>query len=76
MFCVGIMVIFVYDMNGETHLKNREMYKVTTIIDGSIEQFNAMEEVNDHIKSQIKWFNSPSENEKNNGYTVDDFIIE
>lgn len=35
-----------------------------------------MEEVNAHIESEIKWFNSPNENKNNSGYSKDDFLIE
>lgn len=36
---------------------------------------HTMEEFNEHIEREIKWFNSPKENENNNGYSKDDFII-
>ena len=51
------------------------MIQVTNTIDNSVENFNTMEEVNEHIEREIKWFNSPKENENNNGYSKDDFII-
>ena len=51
------------------------MIQVINTIDNSVENFNTMEGVNEHIEREIKWFNSPKENENNSGYSKDDFII-
>jgi hypothetical protein len=51
-------------------------YKVTTIATGEVDVCDSMEQVNDHIDSQIRWFNSPEENEAGRGYTKDDFKVE
>ena len=51
------------------------MILVKNTIDNSVENFNTMEEVNEYIEREIKWFKSPKENENNNGYSKDDFII-
>ena len=51
-------------------------FQVTNTINDSVETFNTMNGVNEHIASEIKWFNSLSENENNNGYDESDFIIE
>ena len=50
-------------------------YQVTNTIDNSIETFETLEQVNDHIQAEIKWFNSPKENENNNGYDQSDFNV-
>lgn len=50
-------------------------FEVITIMSSEKEVFDTLEEVNEHIANEITWWNSPSENEKNNGYTFDDFII-
>lgn len=52
------------------------MFTVTTTMTGEVSKFETMEEVNAHIASEIKWFNSPNENEKGNGYDESDFIVE
>lgn len=50
-------------------------FKVKNTIDNSIEFFQTMDEVNEYIQSEIKWFNSPGENERGDGYDESDFII-
>lgn len=52
------------------------MYKVINTINSDVQEFEKMELVKAHIASEIKWFNSPSENENNNGYDESDFIVE
>jgi hypothetical protein len=51
-------------------------YTVKNTINGEIETFNTMEDVNNHIKSEIAWFNSPGENDRGDGYNEDDFIVD
>lgn len=50
-------------------------FEVITTMTNEKELLNNMTEVNEHIKREIAWFNSPRENEKNSGYSKDDFII-
>ena len=51
------------------------MIKVTTTMTGEQHTFATMNEAKEHIQTEIRWFNSPRENEMNSGYTEDDFII-
>ena len=51
-------------------------FKVTTTMTEEVEFFNSMEEVKEHINTEIKWFNSPNENKNGNGYNEDDFIVD
>ena len=37
------------------------MIQVKNTIDNSVAGFNTMEEVNEYIEREIKWFNSPKE---------------
>ena len=50
--------------------------KVTNTINGEVSTFETKELANEFVKSEIHWFNSPGENERNDGYNADDFIIE
>ena len=50
--------------------------QVTNTIDNTKETFDNLELANEHIKREIKWFNSPNENKNNNGYDESDFIID
>lgn len=52
------------------------MITVKNTINGEISTFETMEEAKDFIASEIKWFNSPSENANGNGYDESDFLIE
>jgi len=56
--------------------KIENMIKVTNTINNEVTVFETMEMVNDHIKSEIEWFNSPNENKNGNGYDSDDFIVD
>jgi hypothetical protein len=49
------------------------MYKVTNTINGEIETIETLEEVKEHINSELEHFNYY---EKQNPYTEDDFIID
>lgn len=42
---------------------------------GEQHTFATMNEAKEHIQNEIRWFNSPRENEMNSGYTEDDFIV-
>ena len=50
--------------------------RVTNTINGDVQVFENLELANEHVKSEIKWFNSPGENERNDGYDDSDFIVE
>jgi hypothetical protein len=50
--------------------------RVTNTINGDVQLFENTELANKHIVSEIKWFNSPGENERNDGYDDSDFIVE
>jgi hypothetical protein len=50
--------------------------KVTNTINGDVQVFENLQSANQHIQSEIVWFNSPNENENGNGYDESDFIIE
>lgn len=50
--------------------------QVTNTINGEITIFENLDLAKEFIKSEIKWFNSPKENENNNGYDDSDFIID
>jgi len=52
------------------------MYKVTTTMTSEVSTFETMEEVNAHIATEIKWFNSDNENKNGNGYDESDFVVE
>jgi len=52
------------------------MISVTNTINNEVRVFETMEMVNDHIKSEIEWFNSPNENKNGNGYDSDDFLVD
>ena len=52
------------------------MFKVRNTINNEVTVFETMEMVNDHIKSEIEWFNSPNENKNGNGYDSGDFIVD
>ena len=55
--------------------KIENMIKVTNTINNEVTVFETMEMVNNHIKSEIEWFNSPNENKNGNGYDSDDFLV-
>lgn len=50
--------------------------RVTNTINGDVQVFKTLELANSHVKSEITWFNSPSENANGNGYDESDFIVE
>ena len=50
-------------------------YRVKNTIDNSTEEFATIEQANEYIDSEIRWWNSQRENKKGNGYTKDDFQI-
>jgi len=50
--------------------------RVTNTINGDVQVFENLQLANEHVQSEIKWFNSPSENQKGNGYDESDFIVE
>lgn len=52
------------------------MFKVINTINSDVQEFATMEEVNSHIASEIKWFNSENENKNGNGYDESDFIVD
>jgi len=52
------------------------MLKVRNTINNEVRLFETMEMVNDHIKSEIEYFNSPNENKNGNGYDSDDFLVD
>ena len=51
-------------------------FKVTTTMTEEVAFFTSMEEVKEHIETEIKWFNSPDENKNGNGYDETDFIVD
>lgn len=50
-------------------------FEVITTMSSEKRRFGTLGEVNEYITKEIRWWNSPSENRNNNGYTFDDFII-
>jgi hypothetical protein len=50
--------------------------KVTNTINGDFQVFENSQSANQHIQSEIVWFNSPNENKNGNGYDESDFIVE
>jgi len=50
--------------------------RVTNTINGDVQVFENAEMAQQHVASEIKWFNSPGENERNDGYDNSDFIVE
>jgi len=52
-----------------------KQFEVRNTINNDVQIFNTMDEVNEHIASEIKWFNSPEENENNSGYDSSDFVV-
>lgn len=50
--------------------------RVINTINGDVQLFDNLELANEHIKTEIIWFNSPNENKNGNGYDESDFIIE
>ena len=49
---------------------------VKNTIDNTIEYFDNIDDAKNHIKTEIRWFNSPNENKNGLGYNDHDFIIE
>lgn len=50
--------------------------RVINTINGEVQFFNNLKSAQNHVQSEIKWFNSPNENKNGNGYDESDFIVE
>lgn len=50
--------------------------RVTNTINGDVQVFDNLELANEHVQSEITWFNSLNENKNGNGYDESDFIVE
>lgn len=57
-------------------INNDMKIKVTNTINGDIQIFENAELANEHIQSEITWFNSPNENKNGNGYDESDFLVD
>jgi len=57
-------------------MKTLKNYQVRNTINDELSFFDTLEQAQDFVKSEIKWWSSKRELETNTGYDESDFIID